>query len=182
MPPRRYILFAFVFFCQSLIAQEYPFIQYTPKDGLVNSRVRKVYQDSKGRLYFLTFGELSVYDGARFKNYTKQTGLVVDMVNDILEIGNDSILVATNINRLNILVGGQMKLFSTTDNFCPVVNQFLKSEDGNTYVTADQGLYILRRNKFEKLDFPMRVHENWAPFLGAMTEWKDLRHYSQRGK
>ena len=173
MPPKGSILLAFVFFCQLLIAQEYPFIQYTPKDGLVNSRVRKVYQDSKGRLYFLTFGGLSVYDGARFKNYTKETGLAVDMVNDILEIGNDSLLVATNSARLNILVGGQMKVFTTADNFYPIVNQFLKSEDGNVYATADQGLYILHRDKFEKLDFPMRIHENSPPFLGAIIEWKD---------
>jgi signal transduction histidine kinase len=175
MPAKgRYLLTAFAFFCcQVLAAQEFPFIQYTPKDGLVNSRVRKVYQDSKGRLYFLTFGGLSVYDGARFKNYTKETGLAIDMVNDVLEIGNDSFLVATNTNQLNILVGGEMKMFSTADNFYPVVNHFLKSEDGNIYVTTDEGLYIFKGNKFEHLDFPMRIHENWAPFLGEITEWKD---------
>ncbi|HKB44022.1 MAG TPA: hypothetical protein VKC90_06525, partial [Chitinophagaceae bacterium] len=67
---RTAITLAYLFFCANCFAQQYPFVHYTPKDGLVSSRVKKVYQDSKGRMYFLTFGGLSVYDGARFRNYT----------------------------------------------------------------------------------------------------------------
>src|SRR5947207_4369874 len=85
---------------------QYPFVHYTPKDGLVSSRVRKAYQDSKGRMYFMTAGGLSVYDGARFRNYNTQNGLPNNVVNDILEIGNDSLLVATNSHNLNLLVKG----------------------------------------------------------------------------
>src|SRR4030095_6623431 len=84
--------------------QEFPFVQYTPKDGLVNSRVRKIFQDTRGRIYFLTYGGLSVYDGSRFRNYTTQDGLGVEMVNDIIELGEDSFLVATNTSKLNSLV------------------------------------------------------------------------------
>ena len=89
---------AYLFFCaiSNLTAQQYPFVHYTPKDGLVNSRVRRAYQDSKGRMYFMTFGGLSMYDGARFKNYTLQNGLLSNLVNDVLEVGEDSLLVAVN--------------------------------------------------------------------------------------
>src|SRR5688572_16357266 len=83
------------------LAQQYPFVFYTPKNGLVNSRVRKMYQDSRGRLYFLTYGGLSVYDGARFRNFTTQNGLSGDMINDVIEAGEDSFFVATNTNQLN---------------------------------------------------------------------------------
>src|SRR6266498_343693 len=93
---------------------QYPFVHYTPKDGLVNSRVKKAYQDSKGRMYFLTYGGLSVYDGARFRNYTMQNGLASDVVNDILEVGDDSLLVATNSgNYLNSLVRGKIGIIKT---------------------------------------------------------------------
>src|SRR5689334_15250543 len=71
---RAFFLFACLVACVDLAAQQYPFVYYTPKNGLVNSRVRKMYQDSKGRIYFLTWGGLSVYDGARFRNYTTQNG------------------------------------------------------------------------------------------------------------
>src|SRR5882757_5663193 len=109
---RAAIFLAYFFVCTNSFAQlpesrgQYPVVHYTPKDGLVNSRVKKAYQDSKGRMYFLTYGGLSVYDGARFKNYTTQNGLLADMVNDLLEIGNDSFLVAVNTCGMNILVNG----------------------------------------------------------------------------
>src|SRR4026208_2139057 len=101
---KKATLIACFLLCTSCFAQQYPFVHYTPKDGLVNSRVRKAYQDSKGRMYFITFGGLSVYDGARFKNYTAQNGLVVDLVNDVLEVGEDSLLIAVNTSELNVLV------------------------------------------------------------------------------
>jgi ligand-binding sensor domain-containing protein len=68
---------------------QYPFVFYTPRDGLVNSRVRSIKQDSKGRMLFITFGGLSVYDGTRFTNYNQQDGLADDLINDIVEVGPD---------------------------------------------------------------------------------------------
>src|SRR5688500_19630713 len=106
MRKRLLNLLAYLFFCAACSAQQYPFVHYTPKDGLVNSRVRKAYQDSKGRMYFLTYGGLSVFDGARFRNYTTQNGLIIDVVNDILEVGEDSLLVAVNMYGLNVQVRG----------------------------------------------------------------------------
>src|SRR6266496_82303 len=106
---RTAITLACFFVCVHCFAQQYPFVHYTPKDGLINSRVKKAYQDSKGRMYFLTYGGLSVFDGARFKNYTIQNGLPNNVVNDILEIGNDSLLVATNSHNLNLLVRGKIE-------------------------------------------------------------------------
>src|SRR5688572_4512559 len=104
----------------SCFAQEYPIVHYTPKDGLVNSRVRSVKQDSKGRMLFITFGGLSIYDGTRFINYSQQDGLANELVNDVAEVGPDSFLVATNTHQLNTLVNGRIGLFQTVDGFCPI--------------------------------------------------------------
>src|SRR4030095_13491889 len=82
----------------------YPFVFYTPRDGLVNSRVRSIKQDSRGRMFFITYGGLSVYDGTRFTNYNRQDGLADDLINDMVEVGPDSSLVATNAAKLNTLV------------------------------------------------------------------------------
>src|SRR5689334_12712404 len=136
---KKVFLIACFFLCVNCLAQQYPFVHYTPKDGLVNSRVRKAYQDSKGRMYFITYGGLSVYDGARFRNYTTQNGLKTLLVNDVLEVGDDSLLVAPNDCGLNALVRGQMKTIRITGKYCPITNYFLKSEDGNIYCTADDG-------------------------------------------
>ena len=103
------LLLVLILLWASSWAQQYPFVYYTPKDGLVNSRVRKIYQDSKGRMYFMTYGGLSIFDGARFRNYSTQNGLSSDMVNDVIEAGTDSFLIATNTSHLDILVNGKME-------------------------------------------------------------------------
>lgn len=149
------------FICASCLAQQYPFVHYTPKDGLINSRVKKAYQDSKGRMYFLTYGGLSVYDGARFKNYTTQTGLAANLINDIIEVGDDSLLIATNSgHHLNVLVQGKIELFKTDQSIIPVVNQFYKHDDGNIYLSTDNGLYELEKDHFRKLNTSLTPGKN----------------------
>src|SRR5687767_322308 len=107
------ILAVFVLISIELLAQQYPFVHYTPKDGLINSRVRKTWQDSRGRMYFMTYGGLSVYDGARFKNYNVQNGLSSDLVNDIIEMGKDSFWIACNTHKVNLLVDGRVDTLKT---------------------------------------------------------------------
>src|SRR6476659_3248981 len=98
---------------------QYPFVFYTPRDGLINSRVRSIKQDSKGRMLFITYGGLSIYDGTRFINYNQQDGLANDLVNDIVEVGPDSFLVATNTNKLNTIVHDKVGVYQTADGFYP---------------------------------------------------------------
>lgn len=178
---RSLILAVCLFFGAATAAQQYSFVHYTPKDGLVNSRVRSAYQDSKGRMYFITFGGLSVYDGARFKNYTTQNGLLTDLVNDVLEVGDDSLLVAANTCGLNVLVHGQMKQLDLAKQFCPVINKLLKSNDGNVYATTDEGLYKLSRDKFEKL--PVIIPGLNVPVISLerVIEYKDFLIFTTYG-
>lgn len=151
---------------------QYPFVYYSPKDGLVNSHVRKSFQDSKGRMYFLTNNGLSVYDGTRFINYGEEEGLANEVVNDIAEIGTDTLLVATNTSRLNTLVRGKIGDYQTADGFCPVINRFLKSKDGYWYATADAGLFKLVKNKFVRL--PFNDGNNLpVPNSDRIIEWKN---------
>src|ERR1700736_4291568 len=119
MPVRKiFLILLFFILCScEIISQQFPFINYTPHDGLVNNRVRSMYQDSKGRLYFLTYGGLSVYDGARFINYGQAEGLTLPVVNDMLEITPDSFWVATNSPELHGLVHGKIKNLATSDGF-----------------------------------------------------------------
>ena len=167
--------------------REYSFVHYTPKDGLVNSRVRKAYQDTKGRMYFLTYGGLSVYDGIRFRNYTTQNGLASDMINDILQVGNDSFLIAPNVGVINTLVNGKIGRLKTANNYSPLINQFLRTEDGNIYASSDDGLFLLKGNVIEKLPLPPFLSQtDPGPFLGSIAEHKnflvfsrnDLRNYA----
>ena len=148
---RHVVLALLLFSGDEALSQRYPFINYTPLDGLVSNRVRSMYQDSKGRLYFLTNVGLSVYDGARFTNYTTADGLAQELVNDIIEITPDSFWVATNISKLNCLVHQKIETVRTTDGFYPVINKFFRANDGRLYVAADDGLFVWQQSRFFKL-------------------------------
>src|SRR5438045_1110941 len=125
------------------LSQQYAFVNYTPREGLVNNRARFVFQDSKGKLYIATYGGLSVYDGSRFVNYTANNGLSVNLVNGIVEMGEDSIWIIPNDNKIHCLVRGKLKNFTTADNFIPLINQLIKCSDGFYYAIADEGLFRL---------------------------------------
>src|SRR4030095_9599209 len=133
-------------------AQQYPFVHYSPKDGLVSNRVRSIYQDSKGRMYFLTMNGLSIYDGARFTNFTTENGLENDIVNCVMEMGDDSIWVATNTNKINCFIKGKLKTLSFNSSSTPVINHLCRN-NGNLYAAADEGLFLFQKNDFIKIPF-----------------------------
>jgi signal transduction histidine kinase/ligand-binding sensor domain-containing protein len=137
----------------SSLAQQYPFVHYTPKDGLISNQVRNIYQDSKGRLYFTSVNGLSVYDGSRFINYTSRNGLAFDIVNCVMEMGDDSVWVMTNTNKINCLVKGQLKTLVLKETAIPVINQLVKDKKGVLYAATDQGLYFFDKDRFVKLPF-----------------------------
>ena len=76
-------------------AQTYPFRRYDVPEGLPNSRVNCVFQDSRGYLWFGTWEGLSRFDGVEFKNYSTKEGLPSFLVNAVAEDAHGSIWVAT---------------------------------------------------------------------------------------
>ena len=151
-----------------LQAQQYPFVHYTPKEGLVSARARYMFQDSNGRLFIATFGGLSIYDGERFTNYTVENGLSSNMINVVVEIANDSFLILPNVNKVQSLSRGKLKTIQTADGFCPVVNKLIKKSEGQYYALADEGLFLFSDNRFTKL--PMRSQDG-----------RDINQYFSRG-
>jgi len=140
-----------VLLVHSTYAQQYLFARYTPKNGLVNNRTRSLYQDSRGRLYIATFGGLSVYDGSRFINYTTDNGLAASLVNDIMEMGDDSLWIVPNGPALHCLVHGVIKDIRTADGFYPVTNQLIRCSDGSIYAISDNGLFRYQQNRFVRV-------------------------------
>jgi signal transduction histidine kinase/ligand-binding sensor domain-containing protein len=167
---RSLLFLACFFYCAFGIAQQYPFVNYTIKDGLANNRVKYMYEDSKGRLYIATYGGLSVYDGARFTNYTTDNGLAISLINEIREMGEDSLWIVLNTGRMQCMVRGAIRDIKFADAFCPVINQLLKCSDGFFYAIADEGLYRLNRDHFEKIKLTDESGTNEAVNLSQGVE------------
>ncbi|MFI5187656.1 MAG: two-component regulator propeller domain-containing protein, partial [Chitinophagales bacterium] len=160
---RTVVIFACFFIWANCLAQQYPFLRYTPKDGLISNQIRSIYQDSKGRLYFNSVNGLSVYDGSRFINYTSKNGLGFDIVNCVMEMGDDSVWIVTNSDKINCLVNGRLK-FVTLKDPVPVINNLCRDNNGTLYAATDQGLYFFEKDKFVQMPF-------------ANTKGKDINTY-----
>ncbi|HEV2353320.1 MAG TPA: two-component regulator propeller domain-containing protein, partial [Puia sp.] len=145
--------------------QEYLFVRYTQKDGLINGRARFIYQDSKGRLYVSTFGGLSVYDGSRFINYSTESGLSTSLVNDIVEMGEDSFLIVPNAHAMHVMVHGIIRDLHTADGFYPVVNQIVKCANGEIYAIADDGLFRFDGKRFATVHMVDTNGKEAGPYL-----------------
>ena len=147
---RTAIILACFFICTNNFAQQYPFVHYTPKDGLISNSIRGVYQDSKGRLYFNSINGLSVYDGARFINYSAKNGLEYDIVNCVMEMGEDSLWVISNVKKIYSLVNGKLSPLASKEP-PPLIDNLIRDEKGILYAASEEGLFIFRNNRFARL-------------------------------
>jgi len=135
----------------NLFAQQYPFVHYSPKEGLISNMVKGIFQDSKGRLYFTSVNGLSVYDGSRFTNYNSRNGLGYDIVNWVREMGPDSFWIITNSPQINCLVNGLMKPLALAEPNSIVINKLEQAGNGKLYAASDQGLFYYDKNRFVRL-------------------------------
>jgi signal transduction histidine kinase/ligand-binding sensor domain-containing protein len=179
---RTVIILAYFFICATCFAQQYPFVHYTPKDGLPSNRVRNICQDSRGRIFFSTLNGLSMYDGARFTNYTTEDGLSSDIINCVMEMGNDSIWIATNTNRLNCLVRSKIKTVALKDSITPVINFLCRNDAGDLYAAADDGLFLFYQNSFVKLPLQNLQGQDVNSYISQLISYGNyliiMRDYS----
>lgn len=164
---RTAIILAYFFICANTFSQQYPFVHYTPKDGLISNQVRGIYQDSKGRLYFTSINGLSVYDGARFVNYTSKNGLALDIVNFVMEMGDDSIWIITNSPVINCLVKGKMKPLHL-ESEPPIIDQLLRDKNKVLYAASENGLFKFHRNSFIRLPFVSLNGQDKSRFISKI--------------
>ncbi|MBL7963863.1 MAG: histidine kinase [Flavobacteriales bacterium] len=84
-----------------LQGQQYGFTRYAPKDGLAQSQVRCIAQETNGHMWFGTIGGASRFDGQVWENYGTREGLQDLQVTALLEEPNEGIWIAagTHLHR-----------------------------------------------------------------------------------
>ncbi|MFT5595329.1 MAG: two-component system sensor histidine kinase LytS, partial [Flammeovirgaceae bacterium] len=100
-------LFFFFLFGFNVVAQKSAYIAYGLEDGLPQSQVRAIAQDSSGYLWIGTMAGLSRFDGTEFKNFSKKDGL--------------------NDNQINCFYQGSKLYVGTTGALCFVQGQEISS-------------------------------------------------------
>jgi signal transduction histidine kinase len=148
--PKAACLFLALFFFSVLNAQQLPLETYTPANGLVDARVSKMFQDSRGLLYFLTPEGFSIFDGQHFDNYGTESNYGTGIISDITEYKNGAVKIFSydgdvytmNNNSLLIdtskraLLRETSKIFSIgNDDKIFITNYHFLRETGNKYQT-----------------------------------------------
>lgn len=140
------ICFYLFLFYDEISAQDYSFKRYTSIESLYPIALNKVFQDSRGILWFGGIGGFSKYDGYKFKTYLQDYGNQI-VVKDIAEDMNRKIWIATEGNGLiNIDMDRDSLNFLTVENknlTTNFINCVLFDRQNNLWCGTDKGIIIL---------------------------------------
>jgi ligand-binding sensor domain-containing protein/signal transduction histidine kinase len=153
-------------------AQVLPFRRYDIEEGLANSRVNSVFQDSRGYLWFATWEGLSRFDGAEFRNYGTREGLPSFLVNGVAEDARGRIWVATQgggvarlLDQAERPAGNPTSMFEShrvgPEREANIVIGILFDRAGNLWCGCESGIYRARIDAGAALSFE-KVHEDAA--------------------
>lgn len=82
-------------FTSQVISQTYPFRTYSIQDGLSESVVNDILQDSEGYIWFATGYGLNRFDGINFENFFEENGLNHSKVLSLYEARDGKIWIGT---------------------------------------------------------------------------------------
>jgi ligand-binding sensor domain-containing protein/serine phosphatase RsbU (regulator of sigma subunit) len=128
-----------------VFSQTYNFKNYNTEDGLPQSQVLSIFQDSKGYIWFGTnSGGVGKFDGNKFYSLNTNDGLINDVVYSITETSDHQILFGTakgisaykNLN------------FTTYNEKNGLKNSWvfkLLSDKDKTWIGTQEGVYILEK-------------------------------------
>lgn len=128
------------------------FVYYSPADGLVQSHITTLFQDSKGYIWIGTQGGLSKFDGFEFINYTTFEGLAENYIVKILEDLNGNIWV---LNRKSVNKFQNNKFTSFSLDSASKFQDFEIDFENNIWILDvgfyKQTIYSFKNNKFNSL-------------------------------
>ncbi|MFN8231208.1 MAG: two-component regulator propeller domain-containing protein [Bacteroidia bacterium] len=146
----KFIFLFFILFSLKYIAQTYAFKNYSVEDGLSQSQVLCVFQDSKNRIWCGTnSGGANMFNGKTFYKFNKQNGLNGNYVSSILE-KNNTIYLSTN-NGIAIFNGKTFKNIEIIEKGKFLLCYDLKFLKDTLLIATENGLYGYFKSKSFKI-------------------------------
>ena len=98
-------------------SQKLPIRNYKNENGLPQSQISSITQDSKGFIWLISTSGLTRYDGVEFRTYTKQDGLSSNIGIGILEDKSGSLwaLMVNGISVFDVAVDGYIRSLKKID-------------------------------------------------------------------
>lgn len=155
-------------------AQQYNFRQYNVQDGLAHSQVSSIFQDSKGYMWFATYGGgLSKFDGKTFVNYTEKDGLPNNIIRPMIEDKLGNFWLGTMGSGVCKFDGKKFTILKdSTTKINEKIYTIIQSKSGVIWFGADNGLYSYDGKKVkhytEKDGFPE------VPIMSIFEDSKEM--------
>ena len=126
---------------------------FNTKEGLPQSQVYDIVQDSIGYLWLATQGGgLARFDGDEFTVFNEKQGLKSNFVNSLL-VSNDSLFVGT-FSGLSIYSKGKFTNFES-----PKINKIV-SIDQQLYLATEKGIYIYTNDSLAPIQTVVKIDLN----------------------
>lgn len=143
---RKYSFFLMLLISFQSLSQKYSFINYSTNEGLAQSQVLDINQDSKGYLWIATLAGLSKFDGNEFVNYYEKDGLVSSSINSLFIDDEDNIWVITS-KGISIITGERVIPFEHNELFLNKEIGQVKIEDDKVWVsTEEDGIFSFKKD------------------------------------
>lgn len=128
-------------------AQRLNIDSYGVEDGLPQSQVLSIHQDSRGYLWFGTYAGVSRYNGSEFLTYDTSNGLKHNTVSNIAEDTQGNLYFATEGGGIAVFDGKDFEYIQAENGLMGnVVYDLQVDEDGQIWVATDGGLTCINNN------------------------------------
>lgn len=153
------ILFILLITCTQFFSQIKIHQKFSTENGLVNDQIVRIFQDSKGYVWFATFGGVSRWDGINFTNFTKNNGLISAQVMDVDEGKDGTIYFATFIGGIQTYKNGVLDTLNESDGYpMQYTSEIFVAEDSTVYFMGGGNIVSYKNGEFadfgHKLNIP----------------------------
>lgn len=143
---KLFIIF-YILFAYDIYSFKYSFKNYSNSQGLPQSQIISIAQDSIGRIWVSTHCGIAYYDGYRFETINKKMGLPTNYVYNI-EFKDNKIYGAGSNSIFNINILGKRGIEFIEIPY--VVRNFIIS-DKQIIFASDEGLFISEKDGLKKI-------------------------------
>ncbi len=138
-------------------AQQYTFRNYSVEEGVAQSQVYSLLQDSRGYLWLGTRGGgISRFDGSKFQTYSTKDGLANNYIWAIKEDAQHNLWIATN-NGLSKFNGIKFENFYPEGNKKAISVQDILFDGSTTLLATNNGIYQFVDKKFINLNDQQQI-------------------------
>jgi ligand-binding sensor domain-containing protein len=174
------IITLFVFLSGTIFSQQYNFRNYTIEDGLPQSQIYSLYQDSRGYIWGGTIGGgVCYFDGREFKMPEGNNIISGYSVLAIGEDGSGRMLFGVNGEGLFRYDGSDLKHYRIDEKINQVnVFSIFKDSDNNVWIGTNIGTFLFDGHNFiqSKLNAKLRNTNGLATYMDSKGNlWFSLR-------